>query len=315
MSARAGSGRAGGQAGSGRAGGQQRAVGPALAGVLAGALAVAACTAGDARPRATLPAAVTFEVEVAQARTDRVARIVQLQVRNTGPLDVTVTRARLTGTSVGGATDEGRVVEADRMRRLRVPLDATRCDGAPDADPGARVALDVTTADGRAGTVVVTPTDETDDLRRIRGEDCARAAVAAGLDVRLSDELTVREVDGDVVADLTLLVRPVPGGPHVRLTAVRSTTLLRPPGADVDWAVDVDSAAPPADGRVVLPVVPARCDLHAIAEDKRGTVLGLRTEVDGVPQPVFHVAASDALRGALYEVVLAACGHPTGAGG
>ncbi|ADG75890.1 conserved hypothetical protein [Cellulomonas flavigena DSM 20109] len=257
---------------------------------------------------APLPPAVTFEVEVAQARTDRVARIVELQVRNTGPVDVVVERARLVSDLVGGGTEAGRDVGADRVRRLRVPLGPAACGPDAPGDPAVRVELDVTTSDGRAGTVVVAPTDEADDLRRIHGEDCAAAAVAAGLRVTFADDLVVREVEGVPVADVTLRVEPVPGGPHVRLTGVRATTLLRPWGATGRWDVDVDSAAPPPDGRLVLATVPARCDLHAIAEDKRGTVLGLAAVVDGVEQPLHFVAAPDALRGALYEFVLAACG-------
>lgn len=290
-----------------------------VAAVLTVVAAVAACGSAGAPPAVTsgaasagppgpLPASVAFEVEVAQARTDRVARVVELQVRNTGPVDVTVVRARLTGAFVAGESQAGREVGADRMRRLRVPLGAPSCGPDVGDDPRARVELDVTTADGRAGTVTVTPTDETDDLRRIHGEDCAAAAVAAGLRVSLADDLVVRDVGGTSVADVTLLVEPVPGGPHVRIVSVRATTLLRPSGSTGQWLVDVDSGAPPADGRVVLPTVPARCDLHAVAEDKRGTVLALQAVVGGVEQPLFHVAASDTLRGALYAYVLAECG-------
>lgn len=261
-----------------------------------------------------LPASLVLDVEVAQARGDRVARVVELEVRNHGPDDVEVTGARLTSDLLRGVAtaERGREVPADRLRRLRVPLPPADCTAAPGAAT-VRVELDVTDAGGRRGTVVVTPTDEGGDLVRVHAEDCAAAAVAAGLDVRLDPGLTVRDVDGAQVADLVLRVTPVPGGPHVRLTSVRATTLLRPAGAVGEWVVDVDSAAPPPDGRVVLPAVPARCDLHAIAEDKRGTVLGVLAEVDGVEQPLVWVAAPDALRGALYDAVLTACGHATDA--
>ncbi|MBD7917931.1 hypothetical protein H9657_06525 [Cellulomonas sp. Sa3CUA2] len=305
--------------------------GPVVGLVVVGVLALAACGVGDASPatvgptaesgvenpsapsRGPLPASVTFDVEVAQARSDRVARLVELQVRNTGPVDVSITRARLTSAFVSGETAAGRDVDAGSMRRVRVPLGATACGPAAGDDPEARVELDVTTADGRTGTVTVTPTDETDDLRRIHGEDCAAVAAAAGLRVTVADGLAVRDVDGAPVADVTLLVEPVPGGPRVRIVSVQSTTLLRPLGSTGQWVVDVDSAAPPVDGRLVLSTVPARCDLHAIAEDKRGTVLGVRTVVDDVEQPLFYVAASDALRGALYDYVRTACGLATDA--
>ncbi|MFC0645243.1 hypothetical protein [Cellulomonas phragmiteti] len=295
----------------------RRAAGRRAIALVTAVLVLAGCGDGGAGPvppavmtPGPLPSSVVLEVEVAQARTDRVARVVELQVRNTGPVDVTVTRARLTSDVVAGVSAAGREVPAGRMRRLRVPLGAAVCAGGTDVDPRARVELDVSTADGAGGTVVVTPTDETDDLRRIHGEDCAAAAVGAGLRVALADDLAVREVDGVPVADVTLVLEAVPGGPHVRLVSVRATTLLRPWGGTGQWAVDVGSAALPPDGRLVLPTVPARCDLHAIAEDKRGTVLGVQAVVDGAEQPLFHVAASDALRGALHAYVLAACGLP-----
>ncbi|MBF0686295.1 MAG: hypothetical protein IR158_00820 [Cellulomonas sp.] len=284
-----------------------------------GVLVLGAC--GSAEPTAvtsasspgSLPTSVAFDVEVAQARSDRVARVVELQVRNAGPLDVSITRARLTSASLAGESEAGREIRADSMRRLRVPLDAAVCGAAAHDDPPPSVELDVSTADGRTGTVVVTPTDETDDLRRIQGEDCAAEAVAAGLRVALADDLAVRDVDGTSVADVTLLVEPVPGGPHVRLLSVHATTLLRPLGTTGRWDLDVDSAAPPADGRVVLATVPARCDLHAIAEDKLGTVLGVQAVVDGVEQPLFLVPAPDALRGALYDYVVTTCGQASDA--
>lgn len=260
-----------------------------------------------------LPADVMVDVEVAQARSDRVARVVELRVHNTGTVGLTVTGARLTSAFVTGEAATTREVGTGRTRPVRVPLGAAVCGPDVGDDPRAQVELDVTTVDGRSGTLVVTPTDETDDLRRIHAEDCAAAAVAAGLRLTLADGLTVRDVDGEPVADVTLVLEPVPGGPHVRIVSVRATTLLRPWGATGLWPLDVDSAAPPPDGRVVLATVPARCDLHAIAEDKRGTVLGVQAVVDGVEQPLVHVAASDGLRGALYDYVLDACGHPTDA--
>lgn len=281
------------------------------AGVAACVLVLGAC--GPASPP-PLASTVTVEVEVAQERLDRVDRVVTLQVRNTGDRPVTVTGARLTSAFADGATSQGRDVDPGRMRGVRVPLGPPVCDPDVGDDPRTRVELDVTTPDGAAGTLTVVPTDETQDVARIHGEDCAAAAAAAGLRVSLVDELAVQEADGRPVAHVVLRVEPVPGGPHVRVVSVRGTTLLRPAGTtDTFWTVDVDSAEPPADGRLVLRAVPARCDLHAIAEDKRGTVLGVQTVVDGVEQPLFFVAAPDALRGALYDFVVDACGVPTDA--
>ncbi|QCB92578.1 hypothetical protein [Cellulomonas shaoxiangyii] len=313
-----------------RAGRARRRPAPAAAvaaAVLAGTLT--ACGPPAPTPSTTTPAptatdagplpddvARALAVEVAQARTDRVARVVELRVRNAGPVDVTVVEGRLTTatTAAPAVTEKEREIRGGSTRAMRAALAAPTCPavatGTAGPDPAPVVELDVVDAEGRAGTVRVVPTDETDDLRRVHGEDCAAAAVAAGLRLGLDDALVTREEDGRPVADLVLRVEPVAGGPHVRLVQVGGTTLLRPAAALGPWVVDVDSAHPPADGRVVLPVVPARCDVHAIAEDKRGTVLGVRAVVDGVEQPELYVAASAQLRGALHEFVRAACGVP-----
>jgi len=65
------------------------------------------------------------------------------------------------------------------------------------------------------------------------------------------------------------------------------------------------------DGRsqtsaVTLTLVPARCDPHAVAEDKRGTVFPLRVSVDGTSGTVY-VAADAEVKAALYDFVRAAC--------
>jgi hypothetical protein len=58
-------------------------------------------------------------------------------------------------------------------------------------------------------------------------------------------------------------------------------------------------------------VRPARCDPHAVAEDKVGTLLPVELEVGGATG-VVKVAAPPALRADLYRFVAVACGWPPG---
>jgi hypothetical protein len=109
-------------------------------------------------------------------------------------------------------------------------------------------------------------------------------------------------VDGRLAATVSLQVTPVDGGPDVRLTQVDGTVLLAPVGGATSWPVVGSPATVP------LQLVPSRCDAHAVAEDKRGTFFGVHATVDGVPQPVFYVASSDRLRGALHDFVTTSCG-------
>ena len=58
---------------------------------------------------------------------------------------------------------------------------------------------------------------------------------------------------------------------------------------------------------VVLQLTPGRCDPHAIAEDKRGTIMPIDVVVDGTAGRIY-VPAADAVRGALYTFVTESCG-------
>ncbi|MCY1242619.1 hypothetical protein D9M72_555900 [compost metagenome] len=55
-----------------------------------------------------------------------------------------------------------------------------------------------------------------------------------------------------------------------------------------------------------LRIRPARCDPHAVAEDKVGTLLPLRVDAGG-RQGVLKVAAGAVLKARIYEFATAAC--------
>ena len=197
-------------------------------------------------------------------------------------------------------SDRERPVRAGVDRDLSVALGEPDC-ASPTSGP-ASVELDLVDDTGRTSTLVVAPDDPQGHLARIHGEDCAAAAVAAGATLALDDAITTAPVDGRLAATITLGVTPVAGGPTVVITQVDGTVLLAPVGGATSWPVDAGQT------RIPLQVVPSRCDAHAVAEDKRGTFFGVHATVDGVPQPVFYVASSDELRGALHEFVGESCG-------
>ena len=45
-----------------------------------------------------------------------------------------------------------------------------------------------------------------------------------------------------------------------------------------------------------MPLVPFRCDPHAVQEDKRGTIFDVRVEVDGEPGEIELAAAEETAR-------------------
>ncbi len=301
--------------------------------LLAG-LALAATTtcavpddASPARPTAASPSSTAasaplppdvlgaLRLEVRQSRTDRAARVVQVAVHNDGTTDLEVVEARLTSPTVEGVavSEDGRRAPAGTRRDVSVALGAPVCDAGP-ADgagaAGATVRLEVADGAGRRGTLEATPEDPNGHLARIHGEDCAAVAVAEGATLALGPRLVTRqEPDGRWVGTVELTLEPRAGGPEVVVDAVDRTVLLDPAAGGPQWPAAL-STAPDGARTVGLEIVPARCDPHAVAEDKRGTAFGVHARVDGVAQPVFHVTADSALRGLVHEFVGLACGWP-----
>ncbi|WP_448062225.1 hypothetical protein [Cellulomonas hominis] len=304
---------------------------------LAVGLGLAACTgagpdaAGDGSPTPSvtpLPADVLagVTVAIAQSRSDWADRVVQLTVTNHGAGPVDIVAAALTSGLFDGPAvpDQGRPVPVGTSRSLSVPLGAPRCGDDEGAEPAAAATVTLTLTDsaGRSSTVDLPGDDPRGHLTRIHGEDCAAAAVAAGAELSVADALVVQEVAGELLGSLDLTLTPRPGGPVVAVTGVDGTVLLAPlTGAA--WSTPELTTAPPTGtpapapdrpGTITTSLTfrPARCDAHAVAEDKRGTFLGVHTTVDGVAQPVFYLAVTTEVRGQIHDYIGQACGWPAG---
>jgi len=175
------------------------------------------------------------------------------------------------------------------------------------------VTVEVRDEEGRTGRSTVTPADPRGHLARIHGEDCAAAAVAAGGAITVAEPLDLVATTDGQVGVLEIRFDPRPGGPEVTITEVSRTVLTTPrdlpgsaPATEGGW-LPVDLGTRGAR-TATLAFVPARCDRHAVADDKRGTVFAVRTIVDGAPQEVVYVAASDAVRGEVFRFIAQTCG-------
>jgi hypothetical protein len=162
------------------------------------------------------------------------------------------------------------------------------------------------------GTTALLPAqDQHGVLARVHGERCFADRAGAAVTLGLEDALAPGPFPD--TAALELVVGPPavgagaagssPGtlGPAV-LRSVGSTTLLAE-DSRAPWPRDV--ALVPGSG-VAIVVRPARCDPHAVAEDKVGTLIPLALDVAG-QEGVVKVAASPALRGQLYDAVIRIC--------
>lgn len=297
---------------------------------LVGAAAVA-CSGAAPTPSSTLgpvPADVAgrLTVQVDQGRTQYAAREIVLAVTNDSDETMTLLSGALDADGFGPShpTREDRTIalRPGTTRDVYVGLGDAECAGfpegpdepVPDAAPSAVLTLALGEHDelGPAGDVVV---DEVGDpgghLPRNHAVDCAGAAVAAGVSLTVDADVPVETRDGDLTALVTLRVEPVDGGPEVTIDRISGTTIMNNPdpgGGGSGWtgaALDGQRS-----GSITLPVVPARCDAHAVGEDKRGTFLPVSASVDGVAQHVIYVPMPDSARADLFAFIAESCDWP-----
>ncbi len=250
-------------------------------------LALAACA-----PGAELPAGVT--VAVTQLRSDVADRQVEVQVHNGGDTAIEIGAVSLTDPRFEAAAE--RVV--DRTSTLppggtvnvRVQLAAVDCDARGS---GSTVTLTVD------GATAVAPAEEVfpflDDLH-------ARECVAQRAGERAAIELV--EFDPSPPGEparLVLSVTPRSDAGGLRIVGIRETNLVTFDGVS-------GGLLPLAGGSAELALRPARCDPHAVQEDKRGTVFTLEVDLDG-EEGQLTLAADPAMRGRILAWVAEWCGY------
>jgi hypothetical protein len=299
---------------------------------------VPACSAGGG-PASGTPSGTASEeaqpdlrvtAQVNQLRDNYSKQIVSIELTNTSDTVLTVVGARLESTLF---TDEiswqpspdGIELPPGQTKSLPAQLPAPVCEAAGRGEAAPAVALRIAPPSGPAsspepaspGTTPepapensVTASDPYGVLARNNAEMCLSQAAYAVAGFRLDPALEVAP-DGRT-AVVRLLITPREsgtGGDAGSLTVVRidGTTLLAEDAAD-PWPHDVPVRAGGESREFRLGIRPARCDPHAVAEDKVGTLLPLRVTVAG-RDGVLKVDAGPVLRGRIYDFVTAACTH------
>ncbi|WP_422933099.1 hypothetical protein [Sinomonas sp. P47F7] len=281
----------------------------ALAGVLAGCSPAGSAAPSPAPSSVSPTAAGPISAVVDQFRDGYASGTIVLQLENTTAGPVTVVRAELADARFADGTAWAGSEELAPGLTLSLPAVAAppRCGQADDGAPSVRLTL----ADGSVRTVAAT--DPHAVLPRIHADACFAERVAAVVTLRLADTLAPGEPPGTAVLTLALGApaspppSPQPGQSAVTLVSVGNTTLLdEDPGAPWPRDVSLTAGGPP----VRLAVRPARCDPHAVAEDKVGTLIPLTLRLGGATGTV-KVAATPALRAEIYAFVARSCGWPT----
>lgn len=278
-------------------------------GVLA-SLALAGCTAGAATDAASpasptgLPDGVT--VELRQLRSDVATRHAQVTVTNGTAETLTVGTIAVDDPRFDGPAervhDRASRIAAGATVSIPVQLPPVTCP-APD-EANAEVTFDWSTADASGSATTDLP-DPLSFVAPLHDRECRAAALAEAADVSFS---SFTPSAAGSAADLTLTIAPTGSGAAV-VDDIHTTNLL-------SWA-DSPGQLYPIDIRVHegdtqaievhLPLVPLRCDPHAVQEDKRGTVFTLDVQVEGEPGDI-EIAATADMRGRILTWVAEWCG-------
>lgn len=239
-----------------------------------------------------------------QLRSDVSARQAQVRVRNETDEqvvigEVAVSDPRFDGDAVRAVEGRTSTVAPGSTTDIRIQLPPMACD----VDEGSMtVLLDL----GDRSAEGPLP-DGLDVIGPLHGREClaARVADAAALSFASFEPSAPGEP-----ATLALQILPT-GAAEAFIGGIQTTNLLTftaGPGDTTDTYPIGFEAAPDAAQTVVdLPLVPLRCDAHAVQEDKRGTVFTVDVDVDGEPGQI-ELAAPEDMRGRILTWVGEWCG-------
>jgi len=152
-------------------------------------------------------------------------------------------------------------------------------------------------------------------LARNNTEMCLTREALAVAAISLAPNLEVAADGRTAVVRLLMQPRTVSGtedaagagAGELVIDRIEETTLLaEAPQAPWPRSVTVRAGGPRAELR--LGIRPSRCDPHAVAEDKVGTLLPLRVRVAG-REGVLKIGAGSQLRGRIYDFVTKTCGR------
>jgi hypothetical protein len=229
---------------------------------------------------AGLPPGISVELD--QRRSDVSTRQAQLRVSNASDDavrigDVRVEDPRFDGPATRVLAGRASTVAAGGTVEIRVQLPPVDCSASHEAQ--ARAVLEIVEGSG-ATRATASASDPLGFVVRLHAREC--------LLERVSDAATLAftgfQASGPgVPAALTLTVAPTGAG-AATIAAIEGTNLIEVEGTRGGDARPLGIEVPADDAEPVvieLPIVPARCDAHAVQEDKRGTIFTLRVEVGG----------------------------------
>lgn len=253
-----------------------------------------------------------LSVSVYQNRVDVGNRKLSVSFTNeTGGL-LTITRLEFASPQFEAAAvwpkDSSRIQDGTTIS-LAVPLPPPVCTAQ---DPVPSVEFDYALEDGRSGTAIAQPVDTLDRLPQLFVEDCVGVSVGEIVDIQVTTPPRDAQRGGRLVAEVDLILTPTGADGAVEFGTANGTTLLMPvdeAGGDAP-ALPLGLTVRGNDAPSVLTVgyAPNRCDAHAIAEDKRGTILPFTVATSDGLSGVLYLPAAEEVKSALYDYARRACG-------
>jgi len=273
--------------------------------VLLGATVVA-CGAADEpdEPRATpFPDDLTAYVD--QSRLQREGRTLFVRLVNEAERRVTVTRADIESSRFGEISWVGEKSfenEAD----LEFELPRAGCGTGSDAEVRLTYRLD----DGPELQSTTTATDRYGAVALFMDRDCAEERLGAAATLELG-AVRIVGLGKDSVYELPVTLTPTGAQEAVGFAGFEDTVLFRQVSgsAHVDEGVTYPLGPDDPPVEVVLRLVPSRCDPHALADDKVGTLVPVRVTGPDLPSAAeFYLPIGGERRAALRGFVPTYCG-------
>lgn len=248
-------------------------------------------------------------VDVTQGRSDRDGRVIVMDVTNTASTSIELVRVELvTGQFAEPAVwNRGTELAPGRTVSLRAPLADPICPSPTEP----HLSVEVTFVDetGAVHTQSIAPSQSTGVLAIIARDDCFAALAAEAATIRVAGPALWVAGAGSP-AELAVEVTPTGTG-SLDFVEARSTVLLSlvdATGAPTEALPLYVAVRPGADGqRLSLRLVPSRCDPHAIAEDKRGTIMLLEVRLHGGEEGLVFIPADDSTKADLFAYIADYC--------
>jgi hypothetical protein len=257
------------------------------------AVAAAALTGCSSPAPSGLPG---VSIRVLQYRSDIAPHRVQLEVVNASKHAVVVDAAAVSGSgyapALRWADSDPAEIGAGTTVDLPVALTTASCGATPTLSGRLRL------SDGTTRTVRATDSHGT--LAGLHAADCFGETAARTATVAFSGFRP-----GTRTARIDLTVHAGAGvASGLTVQHVLPTTLLSPAGGSETWEVGRRFTA---SGVVTLQAVPTRCDLHAIAEDKIGSVLSVQLRLADGTTGTVTAAAPATVKDAILAWVVRTC--------